>query len=39
MTPYSVSADGKRFLRVQQARPDMPVLRIEVVLNWARQLK
>ncbi len=37
-TGYSVSADGKRFLRVQQAQPDPPVTRIDIVLNWASQL-
>lgn len=38
VTPFSVSKDG-RFLRIQQAEPDRPVTRIEVVLNWFSQLK
>jgi hypothetical protein len=34
-----VSADGHRFLRVQQVQPYRPVTRIEVVLNWFSELK
>jgi len=39
VTAFSVSADGRRFLRVQQVQPDRPVTRIEIVLNWANQLQ
>jgi Tol biopolymer transport system component len=38
ITAFSVTPDGRRFLRVQQAQPDRPLTRIEVVLNWASQL-
>ena len=38
-TPWSVSSDGKRFLRVQQAQPDGPIDRIDIVLGWGDQLK
>ena len=38
VTPFDISPDGRRFLRVQQAQPERAVTRIEVVLNWARQL-
>jgi WD40 repeat protein len=37
-TPWSVSADGRRFLRVQQAQPDAPSNRIDVVLGWSGQV-
>jgi serine/threonine-protein kinase len=37
-TPYDVSLDNRRFLRVQQIRPGTGVAQIEVVLNWASQL-
>jgi hypothetical protein len=37
-TPWSVSPDGQRFLRVQQAQPDAPIDRIDVVLGWGGQL-
>jgi hypothetical protein len=36
---FSVSSDGRRFLRVQQVQPDRPVTRIDVVLNWFSQLQ
>ena len=38
VTPFDISPDGRRFIRVQQAQPDRAVTRIEVVLNWASQL-
>ena len=38
VTPWDVSADGKRLIRIQQVQPDRPVTRIDVVLNWASQL-
>nr|MBA2259953.1 PD40 domain-containing protein [Acidobacteriota bacterium] len=38
VTPFSVSPDGRRFLRVQQVQPDRPVTRIDVVLNWFSEL-
>ena len=33
-TPYDVTADGRRFLRVRQAQPQRAVTHIDVVLNW-----
>ncbi len=38
VTPFDISPDGRRFIRVQQAQHDRAVTRIEVVLNWASQL-
>jgi serine/threonine-protein kinase len=38
-TPYDVSADGQRFLRVQQVEPDRAVTHIDVVLNWRAELE
>lgn len=37
-TPYDISLDNRRFLRVQQVKPDAAVTHIDVVLNWASQL-
>ena len=37
-TPYDISSDGKRFLRVQQGHPQTAVTRIEVVQGWSAQL-
>ncbi len=38
-TPYDVTADGRRFLRVRQAQPQHPVTHIDVVLNWFAELR
>ena len=38
VTPFGLSSDGRRFLRIQQVQPDRPVTRIDVVLNWFSQL-
>jgi eukaryotic-like serine/threonine-protein kinase len=38
-TPYSVSADGQRFLRVQQVQPDRAVTHIDLVLGWRAELE
>ena len=38
-TPYAVAADGRRFLRVQQAQPQRAVTRIDVVLNWFAEFR
>jgi dipeptidyl aminopeptidase/acylaminoacyl peptidase len=37
-TPWSLSPDGRRFLRIQQAQPDAPIDRIDVVLGWGSQV-
>jgi Tol biopolymer transport system component len=37
-TAYSQSADGRRFLLVQQTRPDRAVTRIEIVVNFSGRL-
>jgi Tol biopolymer transport system component len=37
-TPYDVSLDGRRFLRIQRVQPDVPVRKIDVVLNWFQEL-
>jgi serine/threonine-protein kinase len=36
-TPFDISRDG-RFLRVQQAQPDRPLDRIDIVLNWLAEV-
>ncbi len=33
-TPYDISLDDRRFLRVQPGRVDSAITRIEVMLNW-----
>jgi hypothetical protein len=38
VSAFDIASDGRRFVRVQQSQPDRAVTRIEVVLNWARQL-
>jgi serine/threonine-protein kinase len=38
-TPYDVSPDGRRFLRVQQVAPDRPLDHVEFVLNWGDEVK
>jgi len=38
-TPFSVSADGQRFLRVQQVEPERPVTHLDLVLNWRAELE
>ena len=37
-TPYALSQDGRRFLRIQRVQPEWPVTRIDVVLNWFTRL-
>jgi eukaryotic-like serine/threonine-protein kinase len=37
-TPFDISRDGRRFLRIQQAQPDRPLDRIDVVLNWLAEV-
>ena len=36
---YDVSADAKRFLRVQPLHPDPPTHEIQVTVNWFEELK
>jgi serine/threonine-protein kinase len=38
VTPFAVTADSRRFLRIQQAQADRPMTRIDVVLNWFSEL-
>jgi len=38
-TPYSVSADGQRFLRVQQVQPARAVTHIDLVLDGLAELR
>ncbi len=37
-TPYDISLDDRRFLRVQPIKPDAGISQIDVVLNWISQL-
>jgi len=39
LTAWDVTADGRRFIRVQQVLPDRPLTRIDVVLNWFAELR
>ena len=36
---YDVSADGQRFLMIQEGERDAPATEIRVVLNWSEELK
>jgi Tol biopolymer transport system component len=38
-TPWSITKDGRRFLRIQQVEPERPVTHISVVLNWFDEAK
>jgi serine/threonine-protein kinase len=38
-TSWSLTPDGKRFLRIQQVEPERPVTRVELVLNWFSELR
>jgi serine/threonine-protein kinase len=38
-TSWSVTPDGKRFLRLQQVVPDRAITHFELVLNWLSELK
>jgi serine/threonine-protein kinase len=38
-TPWAVTTDGKRFLRIQKAEPDRAITAIDIVLNWFAELK
>jgi dipeptidyl aminopeptidase/acylaminoacyl peptidase len=36
---YDVSHDGQRFLMVEDGEPETPITQINIVLNWAEELK
>jgi hypothetical protein len=36
---YDVSPDGRRFLMIQPTKADKPATQLDVVLNWAEELK
>jgi hypothetical protein len=36
---YDVTADGQRFLMIQEGDQDAPATEIRVVLNWSEELK
>jgi hypothetical protein len=38
-TPFSISLDGQRFLRVQQVEPDRAVTHLDLVLDWRAELE
>ncbi len=38
-TPFDVSPDGRRFLRIQQSVPDRSQDHIDVVLDWFTELE
>ena len=38
-TSWSVTPDGKRFLRIQQVEPERAITHVELVLNWFAELK
>jgi len=38
-TSWSITPDGRRFLRVQQVEPERAITHFELVLNWFSELK
>jgi len=38
-TSWSVTPDGKRFLRIQQVEPEQPITHFDLVLNWFSELQ
>jgi serine/threonine-protein kinase len=38
-TSWSITADGKRFLRIQNVDPERAITQLELVLNWFSELK
>ena len=38
-TSWSVTPDGRRFLRIQQVVPERAITHLELVLNWFSELK
>ncbi|MEQ1894290.1 MAG: protein kinase, partial [Planctomycetota bacterium] len=38
-TPFSITADGQRFLRVQQVEPERAVTHLDLVLDWRAELE
>ncbi len=38
-TSWSITPDGKRFLRIQSAEPERAITQFELVLNWFAELK
>jgi serine/threonine-protein kinase len=38
-TSWSVTPDGRRFLRIQRVAPERGITRLDVTLNWAEELK
>ncbi len=38
-TSWSITPDGKRFLRIQSVEPERAITQFELVLNWFSELK
>jgi serine/threonine-protein kinase len=38
-TSWSITPDGKRFLRIQRVEPERAITQLELVLNWFTELK
>jgi serine/threonine-protein kinase len=38
-TDWTLTPDGKRFLRIQEVEPERPVTHIDLVLNWFAELR
>ena len=38
-TSWSLTPDGRRFLRIQNVEPERPITRIDLVLHWFLELK
>jgi len=38
-TSWSITPDGRRFLRIQRVEPERAITRIDLVLNWFEELK
>jgi hypothetical protein len=38
-TSYSITPDGRRFLRIQQVDPERAITQLELVMNWFSELR
>ena len=38
-TAFDIAPDGKRFLRIQQVQPELPLTHLDVVLNWIAEVR
>jgi len=38
-TPWTISLDGSRFLRIQMVEPERAITHVDLVLNWFSEVK